>query len=442
MIHRLATVAAVVSVAWVAQAAPRVGFTELDGTVNPGTADHLVRVIEASNEQGLDAVLIRLDTPGGMVDATRLIVKAMLASEVPVIVWVGPAGARAGSAGVFLTMAADVAAMAPATNIGAAHPVAMGGEQPDETMNEKITNDMAAWARGIAAQRGRNEDWAARAVTESASVPADLAVSEGVVDFVAADPEAVLTGADGLTIVRGDRSFPLQVTGATLVPMAPTPRERVLGALGDPNLAVLLLGVGFLLLMLELYSPGLIVPGVAGVILLSLGLVATRMIPLNAGALLLMVVGAGLLVAELFAPTMGLLGVAGGLSLALGAFFLVDPSNPDYLVDRTFGIGWSMVLPTLLVVGAFVAMVAWKLRQARRLPQTTGAGGLIGEQGVTVSEVDAHTGSILVHGELWESRSSEPIPAGRPVRVQRIDGLVLGVRPTNGATSLEERRPT
>lgn len=438
MIHRLA-VAAIVSLAWAgAQAAPRVGYTQLDGTVNPGTADHLVRVIAEANEQGLDAVLIRIDTPGGMVDSTRVIVKAMLASQVPVIVWVGPAGARAGSAGVFLTMAADVAAMAPATNIGAAHPVAMGGEQPDDTMKEKLTNDLAAWARGIAAQRGRNEDWAARAVTESASVPAELAVKEGVVDLVAADPEAVLLGADGLTIVRGDESKPLQLSGATLLPMAPTPRERVLGALGDPNLAMLLLGIGFLLLMLELYSPGLIVPGVAGVVLLSLGLVATRMIPLNAGALLLVVVGAGLIVAELFAPTMGLLGVAGGVSIALGAFFLVDPTNPDFLVDRTFGIGWSMVLPTLVVIGVFVAMVAWKLRQARRLPQTTGAGGLIGEQGVTASDVDAHAGSVLVHGELWESRSNEPIPAGRPVRVQRIEGLVLGVRPA----TVEERRPS
>jgi membrane-bound serine protease (ClpP class) len=407
-----------------------VALAELDGSVNPGSADFLVRAIAQAEKQGVAALIIRLDTPGGMVDSTREVVKALLAARVPVVVWVGPAGARAGSAGVFITVASHLAAMAPATNIGAAHPVALGpggAAEQDETMAAKVTNDLAAWAEGIASQRGRNGAWVAQAVRESVSVHAEEALRLDVIDLLAPDLPSLLEALDGRTVETAGGTVTLRTRGAQLEPLQMTARERLLDGLGDPNIALLLLGLGMLGLLAELYSPGTLVPGVLGAVSLSLGLLATRMLPVRAAALVLLAVGAALLVAELFITSYGLLALAGLVCVGLGAFLLIDPGDPGFLVDRDFGVEWGLVLPVLLVVLALFGLVLWKVAASRRGRQLTGAFGMVGEEGRVVEPVGPERGKVFLHGELWEARSALPIAAERLVRVERIEGLVVTV---------------
>lgn len=418
------------------ESARPVALAELDGSVNPGSADYLIRAIHLAEQQGFAALVIRVDTPGGMLESTREIVKAELASSVPVVVWIGPSGARAGSAGVFITMAANVAAMAPATNIGAAHPVSVGAggqEQQDETMAEKVTNDAAAWARGIAAQRGRNAEWAAEAVRKSVSIHAEEALQQRVVDLVAPDVKALLANIDGRSVQTAAGEVKLEVAHSEIRPLEPTPRERLLDALGDPNFAFLLLGLGALGILAELYHPGTVFPGVLGVASVALGLVATRMLPVNGGALVLLLVGAALIGAEFFVTSWGLFAVAGVACFSIGAFLLINPADPGYMVDRGFGVDWLMVGPIVLSVAALLALVAWKVGASRRAPQTTGAAGLVGEEGRAVSEVSAAGGKVFLHGEFWQARSSAVIPEGARVRVARVEGLVVDVAPAEGA---------
>jgi membrane-bound serine protease (ClpP class) len=411
------------------QAAPLpVALVELDGSVNPGSADYLVRAIQTAEEAGVAAVVIRLDTPGGMLESTREIVKAQLAARVPVVVWVGPSGARAGSAGVFITVAAHVAAMAPATNIGAAHPVqAGGGEEPDETMTEKVTNDTAAWAQGIAAQRGRNGEWVADAVRKSVSVHAEQALELGVIDLVSPDLPSLLEAIDGREVKTAAGTIALRTSGARLEPLRPTARERLLDGLGNPNIAFLLLGLGVLGLLAELYHPGTLFPGVLGAVSLALGLLATRMLPVDTAAIVLVFVGAVLVAAEFFVTSWGLLALAGAICLGVGGFLLIDPSEPGFLVDRDFGVQWSLVLPIVLAVAAFAALVVWKVAVSRTGRQLTGALGLVGEVGVAAEEIGPEKGKAFVHGELWEARSARAIAKDAKVKVERVEGLVVTV---------------
>ncbi|MBI5548572.1 MAG: nodulation protein NfeD [Deltaproteobacteria bacterium] len=415
-----------------------VALVELDGSVNPGSAGFLVRAIERAPSEGYQAIVIRLDTPGGMVESTREIVKAELASPIPVIVWIGPGGARAGSAGVFITLASHVAAMAPATNIGAAHPVAMGPgggtEKPDETMNEKITNDLAAWAEGIAQQRRRNVEWAAKAVRDSVSVPAEEALRLKVIDVISSDVTELVRGLDGKEIETALGKARLETLGVPLAKISMTPRERLLDALGDPNFAFLFIGLGMLGILAELYHPGTIFPGVLGAISLAIGLIATRMLPVRTGALVLMLAGGVLIAAEFYVATgWGLLAIGGILCLGIGGFLLVDPANPSYLVDRDFGVDWTMVLPVLLTVGAVLAVVVWKVAASRRMPETVGEAGLVGEEGVVLDQVGPTSGQIRVHGELWQARAAQPLAPGLHVKVVKVEGLVATVTPKDVA---------
>lgn len=418
---------------------PPVAYAELEGSVNPGSADYLVRALEAAPGDGCQAVVIRLDTPGGMVEATRAIVKAELASPLPVIVWIGPGGARAGSAGVFVTLAANVAAMAPATNIGAAHPVSVGPggagpEKPDETMSEKVTNDLAAWAKGLAEKRGRNVEWSADAVKSSVSASAEEALKLKVIDLVAPDLPSLLRSLDGRELETAVGMRKLATIDAPVKKVAMTPRERFLDALGDPNFAFLFLGLGMLGILAELYHPGTIFPGVLGATSLAIGLVATRMLPVRTGALVLLLVGGALVGAEFFVTTgWGLLAIAGAICLGVGAFLLIDPTNPNFLVDRDFGIAWTAVLPVLLTVGAILGIVVWKVAASRRRPDTVGAAGLVGEEGVVVEPVGPEGGLVRVHGELWKARAGQVIEKDRRVEVQKVEGLVATVTPKDAA---------
>jgi membrane-bound serine protease (ClpP class) len=427
--------AALVTAADVARpgdAAPRVLQLEVNDVITPGTAEYVEAGLARARADRVDALLITLDTPGGHLDATREIVQKMLASEVPTLVWVGPAGARAGSAGVFVTLAASVAAMHPASNIGAAHPVAAGGsdveQQAGKDMARKVENDTAAFARSIAKSRGRNAEWAEKAVRESVSVTAEEALKLGVVDLVAPDVQALLAAADGRRLEIAGRTVALRLRGARLEPLEPTVRQRTLAFLANPNVAALLMLIGTLGIALELYHPGSVVPGVAGGLALFLAFVAMRVIPVNVGAVLLLLVGVALLVAEAYVTTHGIAGAAGAVCILVGTLLFIDKSSPEYRFDpAAFSLSPLVVWPTPLALAALLAFVAWKVASSRRGRLVLGSQGLVREAGEALSDVGPEGGDVFIHGEYWKARSEQPIPRGARVRVASVDGLVLTV---------------
>ncbi len=403
----------------------------VDGAITGGTAEYIAAGLAKAKAEGFSAVAVTLDTPGGALDATREIVKSMFASEVPTVVWVGPAGARAGSAGVFLTIAADVAAMHPTSNIGAAHPVLAGGkdvaEEAGKDMAKKVENDTAAFARSIASTRGRNAEWAEKAVRESVSITADEALKQKVVDLVEPDLRTVLEKADGRAIRPGDwKTF--RGKDATLVPLEPTVRQRFLSFLSDPNVVALLMLLGTLGIGIEFYHPGVIVPGAVGAFCLLLAFLAMRVIPVNAGAVVLILAGVGLLIAEGYVTTHGLAGVGGAICVVVGTLFFIDRASPDYHFDpAAFTVSPWIVWPTPLALAAVLGFMAWKIAGARREPLQLGAPALVGSRGEALSDVGAAGGEVFVHGEYWRARSELPIPRGARVRVTGVDGLVVTV---------------
>jgi membrane-bound serine protease (ClpP class) len=413
-------------------ARPTVARCELEGVVDAGSAGYLAGCVRRAEADGHAALLVRLDTPGGSLEATRTLVQAFLASRVPVLVWVGPSGSRAGSAGVFITLASHLAAMAPGTNIGAAHPVVgLTGQDPEaaggKQMARKVENDAVAFVESIARQRGRNVAWAASAVRDSASVPADRALELGVVERVAATEADFLAWADGRRVeVAGGERVTLTTANAGIVELAPGLSQRIVHSLAHPSIVYLLFLVAALGLVAELSHPGALVPGLVGVVALVLALVASSALPVRAGALALLLLGAALLVAELFF-TSGLLGAAGVVLLALGGLFLVDRFDPGWFVDRSFHLSWQWVVPTSAVLGGAAAYIAWRGAQTRRLPQQGGDAGLVGEQGTALAPVSPDAGEVFVHGERWRATSPTPIRPGAHVVVRRVEGLTLFV---------------
>ncbi|MFP2929600.1 NfeD family protein [Pyxidicoccus sp. 3LG] len=413
-------------------ARPTVARCELDGVVDSGSGNYLVDCVARAEAEGHGALLVRLDTPGGSLDATRDIVRAFLASRVPVLVWVGPSGAHAGSAGVFITLASNLAAMAPGTNIGAAHPVVgVTGQDPEEAGGEqlarKVENDAVAFVESIARQRGRNTEWAASAVRDSVSIPADKARELRVVEQVAPTEADFLAWADGRRVrVAGDDSVRLDTKDARVVDLEPTVSQRTVHALAHPSIVYLLFLVAALGLVVEMSHPGAIVPGLIGLVALVLALVASSALPVRAGALVLLLVGAGLIIAELFV-TSGLLGATGVVLLMLGGVFLVDRFDPGWFVDRSFHLSWVWVVPTSAVLAGAAAYVAYRGAQTRRLPQQGGDAGLVGEQGTALVPVSPSNGEVFVHGERWRATSPAPIRPGAHVVVRRVEGLTLFV---------------
>ncbi len=411
---------------------PRVLHLTVRDVITSGTAEYLGSALERARAEGYDAVAVTLDTPGGHLDATRDIVQRMLASPVPIAVWVGPAGARAGSAGVFITLAAHVAGMHPASNIGAAHPVTSGGGDVEQSagkdMAKKVENDTAAFARSIAKARGRNPDWAEKAVRESVSVTAEEALRLKVIDLVAPDLTALLAAADGRQVEVAGRKVAFRGRGAVLTPVEPTIRQRTLGFLADPNVAALLMLVGTLGIALELYHPGSFVPGIVGGVCLFLAFVAMRVIPVNAGAVLLLLGGVGLLVAEGYVTTHGIAGAAGAVCVLVGTLLFIDRSSPEYHFDpAAFTLSPLVVWPTPLAMVALLAFVGWKVASSRRTRLVAGFQGLVGEEGDALSDVGPQGGEVFVHGEYWRARAAAPIPRGARVRVTAVDGLLATV---------------
>ena len=414
-----------------AAAAPQpVATLEIEGVISPVTLRLVGLAIDRAQAERAQALVLQLDTPGGLEKSMRAIVQRMLNAEVPVIVFVGPTGARAASAGVFITMAGHVAAMAPATNIGAASPVALGGGA-DKTMMKKIENDAAAFIRTIAIERGRNADWAEKAVRQAVSITEREAVKLKVVDLVADSVPDLLEKVDGRTVKTVKGSVTLATKGAPVKPIEIGFRDRFLNVITDPNIAYVLMMLGMLGLFFELSNPGVILPGVVGGISLILAFFAFQSLPINYAGLLLILFGIVLLIAEIKIVSHGVLAIGGIISMALGSLMLFDAP------ELGFRVSWWAIVPMVgLTSGMFLFVVAAGV-QALRRRQMLGPSGLVGQFG-TVRERLAPEGQILVQGEIWraitEGAALEP---GARVRVLALDGLTLTV----GKADAEGRDP-
>lgn len=392
-----------------------------DDAITPVTRTFLSEQIEEAAGEGAAALLIELDTPGGLLDATRDIVTDFYDSPVPVIVWVGPSGARAASAGVFLTMAAHVAAMAPSTNIGAASPVSMGGGGMDSTMASKVFEDTAAFARSIAERRGRNVEWAQDAVRDAKSITETEALEKNVIDFVAGDVEELLEKADGKEVELPSGSITLAVAGARADFHELGWRYRLLSLLVNPNIAYILLMFGIYGIFFELSNPGHVLPGVVGAVFLILAFYSMQTLPMNLAGVLLIVVGLVLFLLEAHVPSFGLLTIGGIASTVLGAVMLFD--SPDPALRASLGI----VIPLTVVTSLLFALaIGLSIRTLRSRP-TTGAEGMIGLAGKAKTRL-APKGTVEVRGELWQAVAESVLDVDDPVRVVGMDGLTLRVR--------------
>ena len=409
---------------------PRVLVAELDGIIHPIAVEYLNAIIDQADTSGAEVVVFVLRTPGGLLDSTREIVSRMITSRAPVVVFVGPSGARAASAGFILTLAADVAVMAPGTHIGAAHPVSGTGQQMDETMSAKVASDTAAYARSLAQARMRNAELAAQAVTESRAFTDREALDAmpPLIDFLAKDVDDVLRMLDGRTIRRFDgRTTTVRTSHAEVQRIDMTRRQRFLSAIAHPQVAYILLTLGILGLTVELWSPGAILPGVAGGVALLLAFFAFQIVPVNTAGLLLILFGLALLVLELKVPSFGVLGVGGTISLVIGSIMMTR-EVPG------IRIGLAVILPVALGFAAIVLVLGRLALKAQRLRPETGLQAMLGEVGRTRTPVTADAaGHVDIHGEIWRAVSRLPVPRGAPVRVIEVNGLTLVVEPVNGA---------
>jgi len=399
-------------------------LVRITGAISPGNADYLDLAIRKANAEGAGCLIVLLDTPGGLAESMRKMVMAIYESRIPVVVYVAPSGARAASAGVMITMAADVAAMAPGTHIGAAHPVNAGGKDLDKTMAEKVTNDMVAFVKSIAEKRERNIEWAEEAVRESVSVTETEALEKKIIDLVARDLDDLLAQVNGLEI-KGKE--PVDFDPAKRIWIAESIRTRILKALSDPNIAYILMMIGLAGLYFELSHPGVILPGVIGSIALILAFYSLQTLPVNIAGVLLILLALIFFIMEMKIASYGLLSVAGIISLLLGSVMLFDQTG------GRIGISWTVMVPTISLVGGFFVVVAGLVFRSRTRRPMTGESGLIGETGVVITPLTP-TGRIQVHGELWFARCRTPLTAGQLARVTAVDGLTLEVEPEALAT--------
>ncbi|NNL67423.1 MAG: nodulation protein NfeD [Myxococcales bacterium] len=416
-----------------AQAA-NLNVATIAGSINPASADHLMKVIARSEQEGAAAVLIELDTPGGLLAATKDIIQSILNAKVPVIVYVSPRGAWAASAGTFITMAGHVAAMAPGTSIGAAHPVGIGGGNKgpaeDEEGNaqrdfaaEKAENFTASFIESIANERGRNAEWAVEAVRRSVAISQDEALEKNVIDLVADSRADLLAKIEGREVTVNGVKRTLELEGATVVEVPMSRMNQFLDVLASPDLAVLLMLAGMLGIYVEFTNPGLIVPGVIGAVCLVLGFVALQILPFSWLGLFLLAGGLSLFVAEIFFTSYGLLFTAGVACFLLGGSMLFDMPEVNDLNVSFFRV----LLPSVAGMSAFVGLVIVAVTRSMRLPEITGQGELVGMSGKAQTELSPE-GMIFVRGEMWKARAEEPVAIGERVEVIGVDGLELRVR--------------
>jgi len=391
------------------------------GSINPGLAEFIVEGIRQAERDNAAALVIELDTPGGLETSMRQIVQAITNAKVPVVVYVYPRSARAASAGVFITMAANVAAMAPGTNIGAAHPVSIGMGKIDKTMEKKLLNDMVASGRSLAAERGRNADWMEKAIRQSVSIPAAEAVKLKVVDLMADNRDDLLAKIHGRKIEVGGKQVVLHTAGAPVKEIPEGLRTRVLKYIADPNIAFILMMIGLAGLYFELSNPGMVFPGVLGGICLLLAFFAFQTLPINYIGVLLIFLAFIFFVLEFSITSYGLLSLAGLVCLFLGGMMLFRGGEGG--VD----ISWSVLIPTVAIVSLFFIVVAGMVFRSHLLQSMTGAAGMVGERGVVYTPLNPE-GQVFVHGEYWQAVSDEPIAKGETVEILEVMDLKLRVR--------------
>ena len=385
--------------------------------ISPGTAEFIKSGIKKAEENKAVCIIIELDTPGGLAESMRIIVQSILASRVPVVVFVAPSGSRAASAGVMITMAADVAAMAPGTNIGAAHPVGAGGKDIDGKMSEKVINDMVAQAKSVAEKRGRNAKWVEDAIRESVSVTETEALEENIIDLIAKDTDDLIRQLNGREIK--DRGV-LKLDDAKKVVLAETLRTKILKTISNPNIAYILMMIGLAGLYFELSHPGAIFPGVIGGISLILAFFALQTLPVNYAGILLIVLAIIFFIMEMKITSYGLLSVAGIVSLLLGSLMLFEGDTPGIKLSL------QVLLPTIILISAFFVAVAGLVFRAQMSKPATGSRGLVGEIGI-VKKALTPEGKVFVHGELWNARAKEALDENAKVRVVKVVNLILEV---------------
>ena len=417
------------AVAGPARAAQPVAVIDIDGAITPVTARLLSAAVERAQAERAQALVVQLNTPGGLERSMRTMAQTILNAEIPVIVYVAPTGARAASAGVFITMAAHVAAMAPATNIGAAHPVAASGGEMGKEMSKKVANDAAAFARSLAAERGRNVDWAEKAVRSSVSVTEREALKLKVVDLIADNLQDLLAKVDGRTIKTARGTVTLETRNAEVKRIEVGFRDRFLALITDPNIAYILMMVGMLGIFFELQNPGVVLPGVIGGISLILAFFAFQSLPINWAGVLLILFGVALLIAEIKIVSHGVLTIGGVVAMVLGSFMLYEAP------ELGFRVSWTVIIPT---VGAMAGLIAWAVSagvRAMMRPSVMGPESMVGRLAVARSNLGpaggpagGPDGQVQVDGEIWRAvAEGGAIPAGEKVRVTAVDGLTLKV---------------
>ncbi len=449
---------------------PVVARIVVDGPISPVSADYILGQVEDAEDEGIDLLVLQLDTPGGLMTSTRDIVKAILGSEVPIVVYVAPPGARAASAGVFITMSAHIAAMAPGTNIGAAHPVNIGGGNPlspgkedkkageegkkeegknskdaapdsqnpepgtqnpkpeseapasgdQDVMGQKVLNDTVAFIRSIAEKQGRNADWAEEAVRQSVSVTEKEALGLNVIDLIAENMDELLTAVNGMTVKVSGKEVVLAVKGGRVIDRPMGWRHRILMTLSDPNVAYIFMMLGIYGLFFELANPGVILPGVLGGIFLVLAFFSFQVLSINYAGVLLIVLGLILFILEVKVVSYGMLSIGGVVSLFLGSMMLFETGEPYLKLSMSLVLAFTLTTALFIVVGLTLV-----IRSHRKKP-TTGIEGMVGERGIASTDIHI-TGKVKVHGEIWSASSSEPLKAGDPVIVLGVERMILKV---------------
>ncbi|HEX4596925.1 MAG TPA: nodulation protein NfeD [Burkholderiaceae bacterium] len=427
--------------------APRVEVLVIDGMINPATAEFFSHGLAQAQSRNASLLVLELDTPGGLDTSMRAIIKEILSSTIPVATWVGPAGARAASAGTYILYASHIAAMSPASNLGAATPIAIGPQAPEpaepppsagrpgggvagpvDTLHEKMVNDAAAYLRSLAQLRGRNADFAEKAVRQAHSMSAQEALHAGVIDLIARDVDDLLAQVDGRQITVGSSKVKLALAGAQIQTFHPDWRTGVLAVLSNPTVALVLMMLGVYGLFIEVIHPGAAVPGVAGAICLLLGLYALHLLPVNWAGVGLILLGTALMIAEVFLPTFGVVGVGGIVALVVGGMMLIDSEGGQVAIPFPFLVGLAAVSAAVIFGFGTFAL------RARRRPVVSGREGLVGAAGV-VTWVDDEGAWARVQGASWRVRSREPLAAGTAVRVDKVDGLTLEVSGAGQARS-------